>query len=273
MSDAPIKIRLADIDRSGRLRPVDADQALLIAASMDAIGLKTPVQVRTAPKKSKLPYVLVIGGHRCEAAAQLGWDEIDAIVVEMTADEARMLEVDENLYRAELTALDRAVFLAEKKRLYEKVHPETKHGGDRVSEQVPIFGNLVSRFTEEVTERLGYSQTSVYRILKRAELPEDIRNRLAGTPIADNGSELDALLRLEPSQRHRALDLVFAEKAPRVAVAARHLTGARDVAAPVTADAEFEALKRVWKAAGTASRARFLAYLAETGALNPEGEE
>lgn len=277
MSDAPaapIRIKLADIDRTGRLRAVDPSKALLIAASMDAIGLQTPVQVRPAPKKAKLPFILVAGGTRCEAAAQLGWEEIDAVVVDLTPDQARMLEIDENLFRSELNELDRAVFLAEKKRLYEKLHPEAKHGGDRRSDQVAMFGNLIPRFTEEVCEHLGLSERSISRMLKRAELPLDVRERLVGTPIADNGSELDALLKLEPSRRHAALDLVLTEKAPRIAVAARTLAGTRDAAAQKSiADQQFEAFKRLWKATGADARGRIIAYLAETGALGREGEE
>ncbi len=277
MSDAPaapIRIKLAEIDRTGRLRSVDPSKALLIAASMDAIGLQTPVQVRPAPEKAKLPFILVAGGTRCEAAAQLGWEEIDAVVVDLTPDQARMLEIDENLFRSELNELDRAVFLAEKKRLYEKLHPEAKHGGDRRSDQVAMFGNLVPRFTEEVCEHLGLSERSISRMLKRAELPLDVRERLAGTPIADNGAELDALLKLEPSRRHAALDLVLTEKAPRIAVAARALSGTRDAAAQKSiADQQFEAFKRLWKATGADARGRIVAYLAETGALDREGAE
>ncbi len=267
MATASTRIKLADIDQSGRLRPVDQDQALLIASSMDAIGLKTPIQVRPAPKNAKRPFLLVIGGHRCAAAALLGWDEIDAHVVDMTADEARMQEVDENLYRADLTALDRAVFLAEKKRLFEKLHPETKHGGDRRSDQVAIFGDLIPRFSDEVAERLGYSERTIQRTLQRAKLPADIRARIAGTPLADNGSELDALLKLEPSQRHPALDLVFAEKAPRIAVAAKALSGIRSATPLPEADVQLGALKRAWKAAGASARAEFIAYLNQTGAI------
>lgn len=266
----PIKIKLADIDRSDRLRPVDRDRALLISASLNESGLDTPIKVRRAPKKSKQPYVLVIGGHRCAAAELLGWDEIDAFIVDLTADEARMQEVDENLYRAELTALDRAVFLAEKKRLYEKLHPETRHGGDRVSDQVPIFGNLVPRFTDEVAERLGLGPSTIYRILQRANLPADIRARIAGTPIADNGSELDTLLKMEPAQRHPALDLILNGKAARVAVAAKQLAGVRDAAPLPEADVQLAALKRAWKAAGASARMQFLEFLRLQG--TPESQ-
>lgn len=267
-----LPIRLADIDRSSRLRPVDHAQAMLIAASMAESGLRTPIEVRAAPKKSAQPYVLVIGGHRCEAAAILGWETIDAIVLDLTADEARLREIDENLYRAELNALDQAVFLAERKAIYERLHPETKHGGDRKSDQVAIFGNLIPRFTEEVQDRLGLSERSVYRILQRARIADDVRASLAGTKIARSGSELDALARLEPAQQRAVVGRILADpaRAPTVSAALAALDGARREAPKPAADLQYEALLKAWKAAGSAARERFAAYLQQSGALAAE---
>lgn len=261
-------IRLADIHVTDRLRSVDADRALMLAANMKAEGLNIPIEVRPAPKKPG-KYILVTGGHRHAAAVQLGWEEIDAIVLDLNPDQARLREIDENLYRAELTELDLAVFLAEKKRLYEKLHPQAKHGGDRKSDQVAIFGDLIPRFSEEACARLGMSERSLQRTLARAALPADVRARIAGTPIANRGSDLDTLLKMPPEQRLAALDLVLgaAEGAPRsLAEAAQRLSGTRKAALP-REEAEFDALLKAWKAAGAAARNRFIAH------LDAEGEE
>lgn len=255
-----------------RLRAIDPNQALLIASSFEARGQDTAIQVRTANKAGK--HRLILGGHRMEAARLLGWETIDAIVREVSDDEARQIEIDENVYRAELTDLDRAVFLAEKKRLYEKAHPETKHGGDRRSDQVAIFGNLVPRFTEEVCDRLGLSERSVSRILKRATLSAEIRERIATTPIARNGSELDALVKLEPAQQVAVLDRMQAAEEPArsVAAALRSVIGVRPTV-KAGSDIEFEAFLRAWKGAGAAARDRIIAYLIDAGAFAREAAE
>jgi len=39
----------------------------------------------------------------------------------------RLWEVDENLCRAELTELERAEHLAQRKEIYEQLHPEARH--------------------------------------------------------------------------------------------------------------------------------------------------
>lgn len=144
------RIPLDLIDMGGRLRMVDPDRVLIIMAPAAENGIRQPIEIR--PAKAKGRFLLVSGGHRLTVARELGRADIPAIVLpKMSDDEARLLEIDENVYRAELSDLDRAVFLAEKKAIHERLFPHTKHGGDRVSdeaqEQVAIFGHLVNRFT------------------------------------------------------------------------------------------------------------------------------
>ena len=86
---------------------------------MKAIGLLQPILV--VPRGgSGGGYELVAGRHRLAAAKQLKWEGIDAIVLEGLADvDAKRAEIAENLYRAELTAAERAEHIAEWVRLTE----------------------------------------------------------------------------------------------------------------------------------------------------------
>lgn len=124
------QIPLTLIDVDGRLRPVDHDRAQAIAESMAAAGQLEAVLVR--PNGDR--FTLVIGGHRVWGAKTLGWTTIEAKVQPMSALEARLKEIDENLYRHELSALDRSVFLAERKKVWEELNPETAHGGNKSSD-------------------------------------------------------------------------------------------------------------------------------------------
>lgn len=257
-------IPLDAISTSGRLRLVDPDRALLLASNIEAEGLQVPVEVRATKKDGR--FQLVTGAHRVEAVRLLQWASIDAVVLAINADEARMREIDENLYRAELTELDRAVFLAEKKRLYEKMHPQTRHGGDRKSDQAAILGGLISRFSTDACERLGLSERTLQRVLKRAALPADVRARISGTPVANKGADLDALLKLPPGRHHQVLDLLLdtdGEDAPRsITEAMQRLSGARG-ASVSDSDAKYDALLKAWKRADAPARARFEEFLAE----------
>lgn len=269
-----VAIALTLIDAAERLRPVNEDRALLLAAGMAEEGLRVPIEVRPLNKRGLHP--LITGGHRLRAAILLDWTEIEAEILDLTADEARLREINENLFRADLTELDRAVFLAEKKRLYEKRHPETRHGGDRRSDQVPIVGNLAPRFSDDACERLGLSKSALYRTIARAALPANVRALLAGTPIANNGAQLDALLRLEPvEQLHvaRALASQMPDAPSSVAAAVKLL---REPNAPVApepdpSDAQYQALLGAWrKCSDRRARDRFLAFLASQDETLPE---
>ncbi|CAA0130087.1 Uncharacterised protein [Starkeya nomas] len=92
-----------------------------------------------------------------------------------------------------------------------------------------------------------------------------MRARIAGTPMANKGSDLDALLKLAPEQRMPALDLLFgqADDAPRsIAEAAQRLSGAR-TATISEVDAQLDALMKAWRRAGAEARKRFSDFVAE----------
>lgn len=266
-------IRVDDIDVVARLRSIDLNEALLLASSLATEGLLSPIEVR--PTKSGR-FTLVAGAHRLEAARLLHWTEIDAFILDLTIDQARLREIDENVYRRDLSELDRAVFLAEKKRLHEKLYPHTKHGGDRRSADAKsaIFGDLISRFSDEVCDRLGYSERTIQRMVARAGLDPEVRARIAGTWIAHKGQELDALLRLPPEDQRKAVALLLDSPQPpkNVASAARQLAGVRP-ATVSAADAEFDLMLKAWRRASAPVRRRFLEHLATTGEFAPDTSE
>ena len=90
-------------------RPLDEEKVRAIAASIQQVGLRTPITVR----EQKNQVILVAGLHRFEAVRQLGWDAIPCFTIEGDETESRPWEIAENLYRAELTALQRAEHIDE----------------------------------------------------------------------------------------------------------------------------------------------------------------
>ena len=139
-------IDLADIAIVDRFRSIDDATVKQLAMSMKTSGLQTPILVRHNRElnpESGLHdgpdlggFALVAGAHRLEAARELRWPRIEAFVLdELTADEVRLIELDENLMRAELTAFDRARSLGRRKELYERIYPETRQGGDHRSQE------------------------------------------------------------------------------------------------------------------------------------------
>ena len=124
-----LPLKLNDItippERMRKLRPEVINE---LAESIKQQGLLQPIVARPKPKGGK-GYVLIAGRHRLEAVRQLGLGCIMATVLDrLTANEAELAEIDENLVRAELTPIERDLHVARRKQLYERQHPETKRG-------------------------------------------------------------------------------------------------------------------------------------------------
>ncbi len=246
---------------ANRLRAVDADYVQLLAASMAETGQHTPIQVGSPNAAGE--HRLIAGAHRHAAALVAGLPSLQAIVFTGSELEARMLEVDENLLRRELSELDRAVFLAERKALYEALHPQARHGGDR-SKQVEENFHLPGQasFAAETAKKIGVSPRQVRTYLMRARIEPELRAQLAATRWADHGATLDALAKAAPLMR-----------AKLVAALTRPMDPARNIAAALaeaeprlnpqrSADDEHLArLMTAWRKAPKRARDMFLGHL------------
>lgn len=249
-----ISIPLDKIAIGARLRAVDEDYAAMIAASMAEHGQRTPIEVRTADRKGM--FRLVAGAHRIRALQLASFGEAQAVVLDVGDDEARLLEIDENLFRRELSALDRAVFLAERKAAYEALHPETRHGGNQGGPSAQYEHTVVPSFAEDTAERLGIGRSTMRKAIALAmRLPPAVRAQIQETRTAEIASELEALARLEGElQVQVANEIAQAGEPVRVAdVVARLLKRS-----PPAEKDLVDRLLALWKRATPAERTRFL---------------
>ncbi|HEV2556849.1 MAG TPA: ParB/RepB/Spo0J family partition protein [Bosea sp. (in: a-proteobacteria)] len=212
---------LATIDVSDRLRPVTEANAQLTAASISELGQLQPIIVRVHPTGNGLK--LIAGGRRCAATALLGRKEILAVLVECNDDEARMIEIDENLAREELNPLDRAFFLAERKRVYEVLNPQAAHGkAKKPKTDAGKVANIATfaRFSKDAAKATGLSERSVQLACAlAAALSPDAVALIRGTKLADNQAQLQALAALDPAEQVTAAREVAEGRASNVAKA------------------------------------------------------
>lgn len=268
MNNPVLSLSLDLVVVTERLRPVNADYVELIAASMGERGQDTPVKV--GPPDAAGRHRLIAGGHRVAAAQLLGWTQIDAIVTEATGLEAELAEVDENLMRRELSALDRAVFLAKRKAIYEQLHPGAAHGrAPKGKDRKLATFSAIPSFRAETAARLGLDETSINRIVRRAELVRDnpgLHMALSRSPVADSGAELDRLLEQPADTRAKLVEaLTRAEKPARsVAAAISEITGPPPNTKGAEITAQFNRLMEAWRKASHAkARRMFLDELVE----------
>lgn len=202
-----------------------------LAESIAELGLLQPIVI-TEDRR------LVAGMHRLEACRKLGWQEIDARIVQADDMRAELAEIDENLVRNELTALERAEQLARRKAIYEALHPETRKGtaqaikmhrklGHDVAVQYdkyvsadnaltyPSYKNdgkdvLPSNFAENTSVKTGLARRTIEEDVQIAtRIPEDVRELLRATPVAESKTDLLTIARMpEEEQREVAKAIV-----------------------------------------------------------------
>jgi N6-adenosine-specific RNA methylase IME4 len=208
----------------GRMRALREEVVDDLASSMSGPnGLLQPIVIRPAEATG---YYLVAGRHRLEAARKLKWGAIGCVILDgVEADAALLAEIDENLIRADLSPAERAMHVAARKPLYEKLHPETKHGGDRKSAKAKSSPKVEDSFTKDAAKKTGRSRQSVERDAKRGKDCADVLPDVVGTSL-DEGTELDALATLPPDEKEKLAER--AKAGEKVSAKARVKQIARD---------------------------------------------
>jgi len=184
-----------------------------LAESMGEIGLINPIRVR--PVGAGL-FEVVAGSHRLQAAELLEWPTISAFVASDDDLHAELAMIDENLVRAELSAVERAEQTARRKAIYLELHPETTHGGDRKPDQV---ANLATRsFASATASATGLGERTVRRDAERGEkVFAPTMDIIRGTAL-DTGTYLDKIKKIDkPSDQVKAArrDLAWHKKQER----------------------------------------------------------
>lgn len=254
------KVPVAEVIVRDRLRPVSEAGVESLIASITEIGvMKDAIHVR---KKKDGQLYLMAGGHRLEAATRLNWVHVPAKVwTDVTNDWARMVEIDDNLAGAEMNALDSAVFLATRKEVYERLHPETKRG---VAGGLARQGSAseLSSFAAATAAKFGMTARQVQKIvaagtalspndiahLRQAPRPVSLKDLTEIAKIGDPVERGDVVLRLSVGNAKSAAD---ARRSLRV-------EGGLQAPAKDAVEEQFIALMKAWTRAGAAARKRFL---------------
>lgn len=247
-----------------RLRAVEEDHALAISASIVEHGLLNPVTVRATPAAKGGAYTLVAGAHRLRAMELLDEIEIDAVVVDADQQESVLLEITENLFRNELSVIDRAVFVQTYRDVWESKFGKIEPGrpGNRVNLTQLMAEEQQAGFSKHVAERMGVSKESIKRLNKIAQrLHSDLRAAVRGTPVADNQAALLKLAKMEPQEQRRAAIALRAEGGD-LKKALGHVKAVRPSEKPeAKRDGMLKALLDIWRVADDATRKAFLAEI------------
>lgn len=192
--------------KSNRKRRINEDKVKELRESIKQVGLMNPI---TLDKNN----YLIAGHHRYQALLSLGRKDIpyttletnDALLIELA-------EIDENFVRYELTEIELGEHLKARKEIYEKLYPQTKHGGDRKSEikrRIPSFDFQAKSFAEDTSDKLNKSQTTIKESIKIAkDIAPEVKEMIYDTMLADQKTNLLELSRLEPEKQKQVVEAI-----------------------------------------------------------------
>ena len=151
---------------------------------------------------------MIAGLHRLEAAKLLDWTEIECTISSLEGLLAELAEVDENVVRKGLSAVEYSDLLLRRKEIYETLHPETKNGGDRKSEKIRIAkcnSDFAKPFIQDTAEKLGVHPATVARQIQTAKnLTSEAKDIIRDTGTKITKKDALKLSRLEPEQQRDA---------------------------------------------------------------------
>ena len=214
-------INLRSLVASGQPRPLITEVVDKLAASIQEVGLIQPITVKPTTVVhgiAEAGWQIVAGHHRVAACRALGMQSIDAIVIDDAGHlQTELIEIDENLCRAELSTSQRTMYTKRRKQIWEALHPpEPKQRFDSVFDalgmekqelevaqaaplQVSEHGGARPHskgFAAATAAATGQSKATTNRAIARADaLGEDTLTKVSGTSL-DSGVELDALVKL-----------------------------------------------------------------------------
>ncbi len=167
------------IEVGTRHRAINADAVERLAASMTALGLRTPISVRYYEDRPEWAsegeagdtLILLTGAHRLAAAKQLGWERIDCYVYdEGDRIDAEMWEIAENLHRLDLTKEERDRQIRRYAELLERRDGQSAQDAPIESKREDGRGHRPQGIASKIADDTGLSKDTVKRAL--SDTPE-----------------------------------------------------------------------------------------------------
>lgn len=184
-------------------REATSEDVQRLSESIAEVGMMNPITVTA-------DHTLIAGLHRLEAAKRLGWTEVECRVSDMDALHTELAEIDENVIRAGLSALELSELLARRKKIYETLHPATiarnlpGHASNYESSSDKLTGEG-KPFSQDTAEKMGVSPRTVERHVQIAEnLTPETKDILHSTDRKITKQNLTKLSRLKPDQQTEA---------------------------------------------------------------------
>ena len=165
------EIDVSKIKTRFRLRTPKDEKIVELAESIKLCGLINPVTIDSE-------YFLLAGFHRWKSYIHLGYKTIPAVIKDTSRLRGELIEVEENLSRVELDAIEVAEHIDRREQILSDLGIRMKNGGNQYS------SGMIT--TPELAKQLGMSGRT-YRMKREViNLNPEVRDLLKGTEFAKN---------------------------------------------------------------------------------------
>jgi len=191
-------------------RPLKDEKVAELMQSIKANGLLNPI---TLDQK----FNLIAGLHRLTACKRLDFKEIECNIIDCSnAEQARLAEIDENLIRSELSALERGNLWLERDQILARLELRARPGDNQYTHKGSEMISPPIKTTLELAKEVGFTERTYQqgKQIARSIAPE-VKAVIKDTPIADSPTVLLKVARAGSKQRE------LAEKAEKAAQEAR----------------------------------------------------
>jgi len=182
-SVAVFDLPLKKIKVTTRLRGTDEEKVTDIAESVAGVGLLHPITVSQHGEW----FHLLSGMHRLEAFRQLGRQTIPATIKDADPLIEELIEVEENLVSARLSAIDEARFIVRWEEILTALGRRAKQGDNRW-----MRSGLTN---EELAKNRGMTKRTYQYTKSIAKLHPEVQDLLNETEFANNKMDMVALVK------------------------------------------------------------------------------
>ena len=190
-------------------RPLKPEKVSELKDSIEVNGLLNPITVDRELN-------LIAGLHRLTACTMLGFQTIECNIIDCeNTQQSRLAEIDENLIRNELEALERAELWLERDKILAKMGLRAKLGDNQHTRKKNESVAKPPKTTEELAREAGYTKrTYQYGKQIASKILPEVKQVIRGTQIAKKTTALLEIARAGSTENKKA---EAAEKAARQA--------------------------------------------------------
>jgi uncharacterized ParB-like nuclease family protein len=206
-------VALPKIKQNGNLRAISEDKVIDLMDSIKMLGLLNPLIL-------SCDGFLLAGVHRYIACDRLGLTEIACTIkpFKNNTPEAKLLRIDENLQRNELTALEQGEQLVEREKILKTLDRRAQSGWNRNQHTDNMGDEIYSlpKRTEDLAREMGISKkTAQNRKQMINGLTEAHRDQIRGTKLANQPSNLLRIAKIkDPERKQRVIDKMLSDTPP-----------------------------------------------------------